>query len=790
MVACSHCHLEFPKDVMIEEGDLYFCCKGCQGVYHLIHDKELDSFYSKVQNQKLSPPKESLIDSSSFDSEAFYNEYVTQNRDGFHEISLHIEGIHCSACVWLNEQILYETDGIIEANINFSTHKAKIVFDKNTIPLSKIVDTIRAIGYDATPFKRTEEKKRLDRERRDYYIRMAVGIFGVMNIMWISIALYTGYFTGIEQQTKTILNIAEWILSTPVLFYSGWIFFRGAYYGLKNRVVNMDILIAVGATLTYIYSIYITIFELGEAYFDSVAMIITFILIGKFLELLSKRSISESLDLITKYQPSEVEKADGERVAVENIRVGDIVIVRAGERIGVDGKVIRGEGAVDEATITGESKPIPKSINSEVLSGTLLIDGYLEIEVTKDYKNSHISKLVNMLEDAIHRKPEIENIANSISGIFSISILSISLLTFIGWYWISRDFNTSFITAVSVIIIACPCALGLATPIATLIGLHMGTKRGILFKEAKHLETIAKANILAIDKTGTLTEGKPKVFQVEKFGEFSEEYLYSILKASKHPISQGVLEHLGEREAIPLSDIKTIPARGVTAKVGDIEIAIGNLQLLQDLGIEFQGDRDLESHLFYIEDGEIRTLYYLRDTLRSDSREGLERIRKLGIEIVLLSGDSKSAVKKVADEVGIEKWYGELRPQEKLEWIEREEQNGNIVVMVGDGVNDILALASANIGIAMGSGTDIAMEVGDVVLERDSINSLADVFQISKRTLKLIKENLGLSLIYNSITIPLAILGYVIPLVASISMSVSSLIVVLNSIRVKTFDRI
>ncbi len=789
MVTCSHCHLEFPKDVLIEEGDLYFCCKGCQGVYHLIHDKELDSFYSKVQNQKLSPPKESLIDSSSFDSEAFYNEYVTQNRDGFQEISLHIEGIHCSACVWLNEQILYETDGIIEANINFSTHKAKIVFDKNTIPLSKIVDTIRAIGYDATPFKRTEEKKRLDRERRDYYIRMAVGIFGVMNIMWISIALYTGYFTGIEQNTKTILNIAEWILSTPVLFYSGWIFFRGAYYGLKNRVVNMDILIAVGATLTYIYSIYITIFELGEAYFDSVAMIITFILIGKFLELLSKRNISESLDLITKYQPSEVEKADGTRVAVENIRVRDIVIVRAGERIGVDGKVIRGEGAVDEATITGESKPIAKSINSEVLSGTLLIDGYLEIEVTKDYKNSHISKLVNMLEDAIHRKPEIENIANAISGIFSIVILSISLLTFIGWYWVSGDFNTSFITAVSVIIIACPCALGLATPIATLIGLHMGTKRGILFKEAKHLETIAKANILAIDKTGTLTEGKPKVFQVEEFGKFSEEYLYSILKASKHPISQGVLEHLGERETIPLSDIKTIPARGVTAKVGDIEIAIGNLQLLQDLGIEFQGDRDLESHLFYIEDGEIRTLYHLRDTLRSDSREGLERIRKLGIEIVLLSGDSKSAVKKVADEVGIEKWYGELRPQEKLEWIEREEQNGNIVVMVGDGVNDILALASANIGIAMGSGTDIAMEVGDVVLERDSINSLADVFQISKKTLRLIKENLGLSLIYNSITIPLAVLGYVIPLVASISMSVSSLIVVLNSIRVKMADR-
>ncbi len=785
-IACSHCHLQFPEDVMIKDGEDYFCCKGCQGVYHLIHDKELDSYYSKVGDRQLSPPKEKLVESSKFDSETFYNQYVKQNSKGFYEISLHIEGIHCSACVWLNEQILYETDGVIEANINFSTNRAKVVFDRDIIELSKIVDTIRAIGYDATPFEVTEKKKRLDNERRDYYIRLAVGIFGVMNIMWISIALYTGYFTGIEQNIKTILNIAEWILSTPVLFFSGWIFFRGAYYGLKNGVVNMDILVASGALLTYLYSIYITIFELGDAYFDSVAMIITFILIGKFLELLSKRNISESLDLISKYQPSEVEKVGGEKVAVEKLKIGDRVVVRSGERIGVDGVIVTGTGSVDEATITGESQAILKEVDSEVLSGTLLTDGYLEVEVTKDYKNSHISRLVSLLEDAMSRKPNIENLANRLSGLFSIIILSLSLITFIGWFILSDgDFNISFITAVSVLIIACPCALALATPIATLIGLNIGTKKGILFKEAKFLETMAKADILAIDKTGTLTEGKPEVVDVERLKEYSKDRLFSLLKLSQHPISKGVLNYIGEFKRVELTEIETLPALGVVAKDGDIEIMGGSINLMRERGVEIP-ERDIEGSLFYYaENGILKTIFRLEDTLRDDAKDGIAKIKSMGIEVVILSGDNRSAVETIGDEVGIYHRESGLKPLDKLNWIKKRQLEERVVVMVGDGVNDILALGTADIGIAMGSGTDIAMEVGDVVLQQDSIKSLADSFTVSRRTFRLIKQNLGLSLIYNALTIPIAMAGYVIPLVASISMSFSSLIVVLNSIRVK-----
>jgi Cu+-exporting ATPase len=788
-VSCSHCNLEFPEEHMIKEEDLYFCCKGCQGVYHLINDKELNSYYSKVGNKQLSPPKENLVDSSTFDSESFKDEFVKELPNGNFQISLHIEGIHCSACVWLNEQILYETDGIIEANINFSTNRAKIVYDSSVIPLSRIIDTIRSIGYDASPFKASEQGKKLDRERRDYYIRLAVGIFGTMNIMWIAIALYTGYFTGIEQNMKTILNVAEWILATPVLFYSGLIFFKGAYFGLKNRVVNMDILVATGSLLTYIYSIYITVFELGEAYFDSVTMIITFILIGKFLELLSKRGISQSLDLIGKYRPTEVELLDGSKVSVKELKVGDVVVIRSGERVGVDGKVISGNGSFDESMITGESNPIQKTISDEVLSGTLLVDGFVQVETTKEENESHISRLVSMLEESMNKKPKIENLANSISGYFSIVILGLSLLTFLGWYFANGDFQTAFIISVSVLIIACPCALALATPIATLVGLKLGSNRGILFKEASFLETMAKADYLALDKTGTITEGKPEVVNFKQFGEFKKELLFSLLQTSKHPISIGVSKYLEEKnkelKKVEISDFKTHPAKGLEGKFGKIELLAGSGLFFQERGFIIPEFSE-KSHLWFAIDGEIVALFELEDKIRNGAKENLEKIQKMGIKIHILSGDNQETVREVAEKIGVENWEANFRPEDKLDFIETKQREGKTVVMAGDGLNDVLALSTSNIGIAMGSGMDIAMEVGDVVLQKDNMETLYQSFYVSHRTFKLIKQNLGLSLLYNSITIPVAMAGFVIPLVASISMSLSSMIVVLNSLRVKS----
>lgn len=482
---------------MIKDNAYFFCCAGCQGVFHLLSDEGLDSFYEKSGNITLTPPSENFEDASSFDSESFYDKFVKINSDGFSEVSLIIEGIHCSACVWLNEKALNKMDGVVEANINFTNNKATIVWADSVVKLSAIIETIRSIGYNAFAYDASMQESHANKERKSYYLKMAVAIFASMNIMWIAVAQYAGYFSGITQEVKTILNIAEGFLATPVLFYSGWVFFRGAYYGLKTKTVNMDMLVATGAALTYIYSIYITVLEQGEAYFDSVSMIITFVLIGKFLEVLSKKNAADTLDIISKSIPSEVKIAKDDRILtckLDDVNVGDIVVVSSGEKVLLDGEIVKGKGSFDESNLTGESEPVYKSLGMSVVSGTTSIDADVHFRAIKDFEHSTLSNLVSLLESAINKKPKIQQMANRLSEHFSSAILTLSFVTFLVWWLWPHSFEVSFMVGISVIIIACPCALALATPVATLVGLGLGASRGILFKEAAQLE-IGRAHV-------------------------------------------------------------------------------------------------------------------------------------------------------------------------------------------------------------------------------------------------------------------------------------------------------
>ncbi len=790
-IACSHCHLEFSKDVMIVDGEHYFCCNGCQGVFHLLSDEGLDSFYEKAGNVKLTPPTEQYEDSSNFNAAAFYDKFVKVNSDGFHEVSLIIEGIHCSACVWLNEKALHKMEGVIEANINFTNNKATIIWADDIVKLSGIIDMIRAIGYNAYPYDASLQEAHANRERKDYYLRMAVAIFASMNIMWIAVAQYAGYFTGITQEIKTILNIAEGVLATPVLFYSGWIFFRGAYYGMKNRVVNMDLLVATGASLTYVYSIYITVVEHGEAYFDSVSMIITFVLIGKFLEILSKKNAADTLDIIGKHLPSEVNIIQNGNVVsckLDDVSIGDVIVVSSGEKVLLDGEIIKGSGSFDESNLTGESDPIYKSVGDSVVSGTTSIDADVHFKATKDFAHSTLSNLVSLLESAINKKPKIEQMANKLSEHFSTTILLLSFITFLVWWFWPHSFETSFMVGISVIVIACPCALALATPVATLVGLSLGAKRGILFKEAAQLETMAKVDTLVLDKTGTITAGRPEVVQVHKLEEFDTELLYSLVKSSKHPVSHGVFEYINSKNydlrTIAFDEFTQVPASGIIAKINSTELLGGNYKLMQENGIKVE--HSSSNTLFYFAvDKKLAAVYELSDKIKDGAKELVENLRKRNVETVMLTGDNENAALKVSREIGIDKVYFEQTPEDKSNYISELHDNNRTVVMVGDGVNDVLALAKADIGIVMGSGSDIAVDVSDVVLLHDSLSSLEDTFKISRTTYGLIKQNLGISLVYNAITIPLAMAGYVIPLVAAISMSVSSLLVVGNSMRIR-----
>ncbi len=790
-VKCTHCNLSFSEDVMIVDGENYFCCKGCQGVYHLLNAEGLDSFYDKLGDTKLQPANQIDVDLEKFDLEGFKNKYIKVNQDELYEINLIIEGIHCSACVWLNEKVLHKTDGIIEATINYTNNKAKVVWEPDTIKLSKIIETIRSIGYNAYPYDPSLQEERAVKNRKAYYSRILVAVFGSMNIMWIAIAQYAGYFTGIKQEFKNILNIAEFVLATPVLFYSGWIFFRGAYYGFKNRIANMDTLVSSGAILAYIYSIYAMVTQTGEVYFDSVVMIITFVLVGKYLEVLSKKHAVDTLDSIMGSTPTEVtivKNNEKSLVSIENVQLDDVIELKPGEKVVIDGELTSGEGSFDESSLTGENEPLLKTKGDEILSGSICLDSVIHYKATKDASSSLLYSIVSLLEESITKKPYIERLADRVSGYFSTIILLIAVATFIFWWIYAGVFETALIISISVIVIACPCALGLATPMATLIGIAMAAKNNILFKEAGYLETMAKSDILALDKTGTITEGKPSVVNETIYKEYNKELLYALVDTSNHPVSKGIKNYLEKEdkkiEKLNLEDIKTIQAKGIRAKYKNQILLGGNALFLSEYNISSK--QDSEHTLFYFAiDDEVVSKFELSDTIREGAKEAIANIKSLGVEVVMLTGDHEMSAKRVAKEVGISEIHSRLMPADKASFIEQKQRDGKVTVMVGDGINDAIALAQSNIAIAMGNGTDVAISVSDVVLMDEKPKSIYKAYILSKRSYRAIKENLALSLLYNSITIPLAVMGYVTPLVAALSMSLSSLIVVGNSMRIK-----
>jgi len=797
-VKCTHCQLEFDESVMIteeENPDVYFCCNGCQGVYHLLKEDGLESFYEKVGNNTIAPPLEIESDSHSFDLESFKQRYIKTTEEGFSSVDLVIEGIHCAACIWLNEKVLANTEGIVDATINFTNNKAKIIWDEETIPLSKVIDTIRSIGYNAYPYDRSAEDIKATKNKKDYFMRMAIAIFASMNIMMIDIAKYAGFFQGMKEETLHLVHIAEFIFATPVLFYSGWIFFRGAYYGLKNHIVNMDLLVSAGATLTYIYSLFVLFGGRGHSYFDSVAMIITFVLVGKYLEVIGKKNAVDTMDKIRSGVPHEatiVEDGVKRVVALDAIEVGDILEVKRGEKASVDGVLIGSSATFDESSLSGESLPVEKKEGDTIYSGTINSGKVIRYTATKNYANSTLSNIVNLLEDALSSKPEIEDTTNELSKYFSITILLLSLGTFGAWYWWGGDFEQALIVAISVIVIACPCALALATPIASLIGISWAAEKGLLFKEAKFIETFSKADTVVLDKTGTITEGKLEIKKIS--GDASQEQLrllYAMSDGSNHPVSLAIKRYLEQKypdiTPIELRHIEQVEGQGIEAYYGDIRVLGGNSRLMKSRGISLDFESEYTLYHFAIDD-QLLLSFELDDRLKEGIVELIAYLDSINVEVVMATGDHERVAQRVAQEIALKHYKSALSPIEKANYIKRLKEQGKKVVMVGDGINDALALSYADVAIAMGSGADVALAVSDVVILNNSLQAIQDSFIISRRTFTFIKQNLALSLIYNVITIPIAMAGYVIPLVAALSMSLSSLMVVGNSMRIKIKD--
>lgn len=823
MIKCSHCHLEYEQSALFKKvingKEEYFCCRGCEGVFTLLLECNLSDFYNKIGATTLTPPKEISDDLAKFDSEAYAKKYVkmlsnknapknSQDSQGndllqkdspknppqpdICEVSLIIENIHCIACVWLNQKILNITNGIIKVDINFTNNKAKIIFDRAQIPLSAIITKIRSIGYDAQGYDPEMLENINAKERKSYYTRMIVGVFCTMNIMWIAVAQYSGYFLGMEREVKDILNLAGFALSTPTLFYSGFIFFRSGYFGLKNGFINMDLLVAVGSTLTYLYSIYASLSRSGETYFESVTMIITFVLIGKFLEILTKKSAGDSIDKLNLSVPSIVNIiANGATRAIspQEVQVGDIIMVRSGEKIAIDGILLSQSAIIDSSMLTGESALESKGKNAPLISGSINLENTIYYRATRLFEDSTLNNIINLIQDSLSKKPHIETKANAISYHFSAFVLLCAVATFAFWAW-HTDFEKAMIIAVSVVIIACPCALALATPIATIIGITEAYKRKLLFKEARFLESFAKSDTIIFDKTGTLTHGKPKVICESQMCEYDRQILRAFAKLNTHPISSGIAEYLGADSSTDspnlISDFKQIPQKGISAKCGDLELLGGNKSFLVDLGVAInECENDSHTKFYYAVNKQLVAIFDLEDTLKDNAKEVISAFQRANFRVAILSGDRFAVVESIAKSLNIAEFYAEQSPIDKSAFIDKLHAQGRKIVMVGDGINDAIALNKSDIAISMGAGSDIAIESSDIVLLDDSLSSLRLAHKIALKTYATIKQNIKISIIYNLLTIPLAMMGFIIPLFAALSMSFSSILVVLNSLRIR-----
>lgn len=807
MFVCKHCAGHFEGEAVIDANGDEFCCNGCKNVYAYLKSQGFGEFYSRLKKgeQNLAKPSSKHFDKQSANSMFSKLLRRDENSPFICELEVLILGMSCPACIWLNEKALSNLEGVLELNISATTSKARVLFDERKTALEEILNLIIAIGYDPKPFNAIKSAK--NSLSREYYARLIVALACSMNIMWVAIAIYSGYFEGLSTGAKKILHFAEFVLASPPVFYTASVFYRSALSSLKLRQISMDVNVSLGILSVYFYSVYAMLNGSAQVYFDSACMLVTFIFAGKFLQTKATQKAAQGLENISSLfveQVMSVKNLGNSRIPnisefkpcdVSEVKSGDFVLLRSGERAMIDGVVLSGEASVDNSSINGESVPVGISKDDALLSGALCAEGSVIYKATSSFQGSFLNKLSKLLSNGVFTRAQIEELANKISSHFGWAILALCVASFVFWSvanisaWSGAN---AFGIAISVLVIACPCALSLATPIATLVAMGTSTKRSVVFKDAKVLETLAKCDIIAFDKTGTLSKANLKVLSEQRFLPFDDGALLALASASTHPISKAVASYILEKtcalspfSGCVLENIQNIAGKGISATYKGVKIAGGSAVFVKSLGASLADDTQYSSSKYYfMYDGKLAARFCLDDELREGAKASIKELKKMGLKVLMLSGDKKIVASKVASELGIDKSHGELNPEQKAMLI-KELQKSTNVVMVGDGINDILALKSANVGIAMGSGASVSVGVSDVVLLRDELSDLVFALRLAKKTFKVIKENLFISLVYNALSIPLAMAGFIIPLFAAISMSFSSLLVVLNSLRLK-----
>ncbi len=800
---CFHCGLPLTPGAIIQgkiNDDVHnFCCIGCRAVCHAIFSNGLEGFYDRTPDgTQLTPPPEVSKDLALYDLDEVQEEFV-DSLGAEREINLLVEGIHCAACVWLIERSLQVVPGVLDARVNLSGKRLKLRWDNTQLKLSEVLTRLAQIGYAAVPYDPQVAESALKKQNRALLFRMAFAGFTMMNLLWVSIALYSGADDG---EFRSLFHWVGFALATPTLFYSGYPFLRGAWTGLRQLHLTMDLPIAIGAVVTYTYSVYITITQsnTGEVYFDTVVNFLFVILLGRYLEAISKRQAVDATQRLLDLQPRGATLLqNNEEVLrpIRSIKEQDIVLVKPGERISVDGEVISGSGLVDESMLTGESVAVKKQLGDKVAAGTLSIDGALKIRVEATLKNTRLGKIIHLVEDAQSSKAPIQCTADRIVPWFVMATLLLATITF--FWWLRDDFELALMAATSVLIITCPCAFGLATPMAIAVAAGAGARNGILVKNGGVLETLSDVKHFVFDKTGTLTEGKMRVLEIFSKQMNSHDilaYCAAIESFSEHAIAQAIVNEAKEQKSQPMKaeDVTVRPGLGISGLVDNKRIVIGNENWINENDITL--DEEIVSRQAHWEqqgtscvlvaiNGKLIGLLAIADRLRSDAKELIETLRANNMKITLLSGDKQSVAEEIANQLGGMNVIAEVLPEEKDQVIKSLQINGEKVAMIGDGINDAPALMRADVGIALGSGTDVSADSADIVLASNELNKVSLAMLLSRRTIKTIHQNMAISFSYNIIMVPLAMMALITPLVAAISMPVSSLLVIGNAARIR-----
>lgn len=814
MRVCDHCMLEVSdRDAIhdaIDGQDHVFCCRGCSGIYKLIRSEGLDDFYSRRTDWSPGPANTVATDVASF---------VEGLRPIGSEIEtdIVIDGIRCASCVWLNEKILLRTNGISFAAVNYATHRARVRWDPARTDIRAIIERIRSIGYTPKPFHQSLADEEQQRFSRDLLVRFGTAAFFSMQLMLFSVALYAGYFQGIDDRTRFLFHLISLALTTPVLFYAGWPILSGALRGLRHGAFNMDVLIASGALAAYGYSI-AQIPANGEVYFDTAAMIITLILLGRYIEAGARTRASEAITHLLQLRPREarrLELAQADHVdasamnaasrsmaLLTSIRPGDLLEVLPGEKVPLDGIVLSGSSETDESMLTGESHPSAIKKSSTVYGGTLNLYGSFIFRVKSTGNETMLGKIIQAVEDAQSRRAPIQSFADRVVGFFVPSIMAISLATFLGWIFFGASMSQAVMNAISVLVIACPCALGLATPLAILIGTSHAASRGVLIKGGDVIEKAASIDHIVLDKTGTVTEGRSVLAEYRGIGISDPEALLlaaSIERRSEHTVGKAIVAAAGNIQLHDVTDFSAIPGQGVRGVINGQSVSVGNRDFVhQELSLAGNTDispdiaRMIETHeqagstiVFLGSDNRLFGVFAVADKVREEAMNAVDQLRAQHLGITLLTGDADNAARSVAQRIGITDVRSRVLPLGKAEAVRALQQQGKRVLMVGDGINDAPALIEARVGAAMGRATDIALESADIVIMRPDLRLVAHAALLTKKTFRVIRQNIFWAFFYNLVAVPLAIFGLLHPIVAAASMAISSLSVVGNSLRAR-----